>query len=383
MPLNAATVIDVRFGGFAVRARLVQIESSPLRTPIDPRRVWWFAASVALHLACLAALSRALPPPPVNDGITQDQLDTMRRLLVAGEATLSNPDPPLVHHAAAREPLTRTAAGDERAKGAAPVDPGAAEAQATARRATAPVLSHSPEGDSAPRAVEVAEARSFGAAGLLQGLKVEGEGDAPIWEHALAAASAHAEETKAMFGPDRIEDWGSGGLLLSGVGRGGGGKVGDGKAGAGKAVSLEIAILSEMLVRARATFARGAIVKGPHTHPRLGPAAPLDQVPSMPLPRDTVARLARANAGRFSACQSLGPRQDPGAAAGAVDVAFVIEPTGDVSEAHDAGGDVADDAIRACVASVFFTLKFPAQARRPRQPMAFRVVLPSAVRAAP
>jgi hypothetical protein len=97
-------------------------------------------------------------------------------------------------------------------------------------------------------------------------------------------------------------------------------------------------------------------VHGEHRQgPSLGKPA---EFPSRRVPAGVIDSVVKANAGRIQMCLALGTRRDP-ALAGEVDVRFVIGATGEVVEAHDAGGELADLDVRRCLVRTFASLSFP------------------------
>jgi hypothetical protein len=76
------------------------------------------------------------------------------------------------------------------------------------------------------------------------------------------------------------------------------------------------------------------------------------------LPAEVVQRIVRQNFGRFRACYEAGLRGDP-SLQGRVSVKFVIDRSGAVATAQDAGSDIPDRAVIQCVVSGFLNLSFP------------------------
>jgi hypothetical protein len=76
------------------------------------------------------------------------------------------------------------------------------------------------------------------------------------------------------------------------------------------------------------------------------------------LPTEVVQRIVRQNFGRFRLCYENGLRTTP-TLRGRVSVKFVIDRSGAVSTAADAGSDLADRAVIACIVHAFENLSFP------------------------
>jgi hypothetical protein len=75
--------------------------------------------------------------------------------------------------------------------------------------------------------------------------------------------------------------------------------------------------------------------------------------------REAIIRVVRKKQPEMRKCYEAGLARDP-KLQGRVVVKFVVETTGKVSSAEDAGSDLPDTATVACVASVFRTMVFPA-----------------------
>jgi hypothetical protein len=76
------------------------------------------------------------------------------------------------------------------------------------------------------------------------------------------------------------------------------------------------------------------------------------------IPADVIQRIVRQNQGRFRACYLSGLIRNP-SLEGRVAVRFVIDRSGAVSVATDAGSDLPDAQVAACVVRSFYTLSFP------------------------
>jgi len=149
------------------------------------------------------------------------------------------------------------------------------------------------------------------------------------------------------------ESYGVGGLGLSGTGEmGGGSGVGVGVGGVG-------------------TIGNGIGGPGPggfgHGHGHLGGThvphanAPREGTPEFNgrMPKEVIQRIVRQNFGRFRLCYQDGLRVDPNLT-GRVQVKFVIDRTGAVSLAQDAGGSELPGNVVQCVVRGFNNLSFPA-----------------------
>lgn len=76
------------------------------------------------------------------------------------------------------------------------------------------------------------------------------------------------------------------------------------------------------------------------------------------LPPETIQRVVRSNMGRFRACYEESLRPQP-SLQGRVTTKFAIARDGTVPFAVDAGSDVPDTALIACIDCAFESLSFP------------------------
>jgi hypothetical protein len=76
------------------------------------------------------------------------------------------------------------------------------------------------------------------------------------------------------------------------------------------------------------------------------------------LPADVIQRVVRMNFGRFRQCYETGLRSDP-SLRGRVVTKFVIARDGSVPLAQDAGSDLPNAQVNACVVRGFQSLSFP------------------------
>lgn len=241
----------------------------------------------------------------------------------------------------------------QRAKGdAAPGD-----AESADRRAAAP-----------PSGVEVDSleaAREFGMAGLLRAANSAAQPNAGAspWgsDDAFSAMGG-------MLGRSLGESEGTSGLSLSGIGEGGGG-LGEG-IGLGRIGTI-----------GHTGGLPGVGTGGTGTSPGIGLGAiwtgswdNLSRAPRSPtvrwsgwrcacgvsgrLPPEAVRRIVRQNFGRFRACYQDGLKRNP-ALTGRVSTSFVIGRDGAVSSVGDAGSDLPDAGVQACVRRAFYGLSFP------------------------
>jgi hypothetical protein len=353
--LGDGELVEIALGSFVIRARRVEMEALP-RAKSAREGPGGLALSFVLHVACLLGL--AVQPPPETG--FEAQRGVMQRLLAASDARELEPvksAPPARGGASTRD---REHAVD--ASAGARVPPAA----------VAPSREHAKKDKALPArggaAARLAEARGFGMIALLADAK-----NLPpsAWSdvHPIETDVARVRE---MFAEPVGES--AGGLVLSGIGLAGGGK------GAGIPIT-EVGMLARR-TRERLDDASTAGTEGTFAHvpdTRTAGNATGRRAPPSPIPSAAIERVVHANDGRLRACYAQAQRRKP-SLTGNVVVSFTIAPSGEVSDARDAGGELEDEAVRACVVRTFLGLSFaPSPDGAPR-----KVVYPVAVpRAAP
>ena len=203
----------------------------------------------------------------------------------------------------------------------------------------------------------LAEASHFGIVGLLA--TTQGTGSAPSpWEPRPGDGGSQAS-VRAPRWDDTIADvFSAGGLGLSGTGEGGGGRanaIGLGSMGSlGRGDGTGIGTVEGMggggrgrlggthYVRIRGDGGDGVSINGR-------------------LPPEAIRRIVQQNMGRFRFCYEGGLERRPDLA-GRVVTKFLVGRDGAVVLAVDAGSDLPDPAVVACVVRAFQTLSFPAPA---------------------
>jgi Ca-activated chloride channel family protein len=211
----------------------------------------------------------------------------------------------------------------------------------------------------------LANAQEFGMIGMLN-TGAGGEPNAPAapWGRdtstaasaAAPAAAAPANDALSargnMWGDSVGDSLGAGGLGLAAVGEGGGGR-GDGIGlgnvgtlghGAGTGVGQGFGNGHGKLGGAHATSAPSLRQGATQVNGRLPP--------------EVIQRIVRQNFGRFRLCYENGLRSNPNLQ-GRVSVKFVIDRSGAVSTASDAGSDLPDTGTVGCVVRSFGNLSFP------------------------
>jgi hypothetical protein len=186
----------------------------------------------------------------------------------------------------------------------------------------APFTPPDPTGNAAPKAPE----------------RANNDADSPDAVDRLAIVTNDDATTarRRMFGDTIGEAFGAGGLGLSGVGEGGGGRgegLGIGTIGSG-GQGLGGGSTSTPSLREGAVQVTGR------------------------LPPEVIRRIVRQNFGRFRLCYENGRRGNPGLQ-GRVSTKFVIDRSGAVASAIDAGSNLPSSSTVACVVRGFGNLSFP------------------------
>jgi hypothetical protein len=191
---------------------------------------------------------------------------------------------------------------------------------------------------------QVARAEDVGSFGMVSLLRSSSSGAAPSsWPD----PPVEPRRRSIFLLADSIEDAAGGaGLSLSSAGVGGAGPV-------GPAVGARSAItdLAPGLADAKAHRLRDHVARG---------AAKAENR----LPGDTIQSIVRANVGHVEECYGSGLRENP-ALEGRVVVKFVVGGAGSVLVATDAGSDLPDATVVACVVRVLDALAFPASGGGP------------------
>ncbi|MBX3190613.1 MAG: AgmX/PglI C-terminal domain-containing protein [Labilithrix sp.] len=205
---------------------------------------------------------------------------------------------------------------------------------------------------------ERALAEKFGMIGLLATSSMDPNAPASPW-----ATEYHGSDDKSAWGKmygQSIDDSFGGGLGLWGTGEGGGGEGkgigvdrvgtvgggggGPGKWGIGKGDK-------DGMGNGHGPGNGGHVAKAPQLrNPTIDTNGRL--------PAEVIQRIVRQNFGRFRLCYEAGLRGNP-ALSGRVSTKFVIGRDGAVNQASDAGSDLPDQQVVACIVRSFNSLSFP------------------------
>jgi hypothetical protein len=207
---------------------------------------------------------------------------------------------------------------------------------------------------------ERALAADFGMIGIL-GASANVDPNAPASKWATSPVGNETHSAMGNMFSANIDDAAGTGLSLTGTGEGGGGNglgvgfdhvntVGGGGGGTGK-FGLGPGDKGGMGI-GHGPGGGGHTVKVPLLRP-------MDLTSNGRLPAEVIQRIVRQNFGRFRNCYETALRTNPGLH-GRVATKFVIGRDGAVNQSSDAGSDLPDQNVVACVVRSFNTLSFPA-----------------------
>jgi len=369
---ETALPLDVDYGPFHVALRAVPAgRPTPLGAfaRLKDSALGGVGTSFVMHAVIVGSLALFLPSLTDDDDvfIARDRIEMMQKYLAgAAERERESIDDDTQARDAAREsqPAGKQATGEAGLMGreSAPKTNAHWSAQGHA----------TPQDATLAREHELTLAREFGLVGLLATSSLS-DPDAPIAPWGSFPNGADPESHMgAMWGPDPGENFGLGGLSLSGVGEGG---CLPGMPNCGQGVGL-----TGMGDLGRGLHDGHGDCVGPNCGPGNGmghghgpmPGGHVPRSPKMRLcgetacgfettgriPPEVIQRIVRQNAGRYRACYELGLRNNP-SLNGHVRVKFVIDRDGAVSMSQDSGSDLPDETVRNCVVKSFYSLAFP------------------------
>ena len=374
-PARVALAVDeeatVLFGPFEV---VVSAQGEPSRSK---RRIaggaWAHTAFVAAVHAGLLFLGSRAALASQTESAPDPNVDAMRAYLAAADERSSAADTLREGtHGEQTENRADGRAGNGKTGGGERHEGDAGKAGATTSRAHQGhwgATAKDAKSTSLTAAEAVAEARSFGMAGVLAAMNgddaqtdsagVPLRGDESPWGSADAFAAVGS-----MLGRSVGESEGMGGLALTGIGEGGGGDgLGIGLGGIGTIGHTDgfAGIGTGGAGTARRGFGFASRDSLGRSHRVSAPwfrSWGCCVGVSGRLPPEIVRRVIRSNFGRFRACYEDGLRRNP-ALEGRVTTNFVIGRDGSVSNVSDGGSDIGDKAVTSCVIRAFYGLSFP------------------------
>ncbi len=306
------------------------------------------------HAAIVASLAMFMPKMDTNDndGLDRDQMMLMQKFLNASAQRETGQEP--------KTPAEGEAAGGgstgERHQG----PEGAAGTDKPVVKPGHMAIKGNEDKSQLSRRDELKVAQEFGMAGLLASAAlVDPDAPASPWMKDPVKGSSVKSAMGDMFSTD-IGDATGTGLGLWGTGEGGGGNgagvgldhvntIGGGGGGSGPS-GLGPGDKSGIGI-GHGPGGNGHVAVAPKLRPGVTES-------NGRLPAEVIQRIVRQNFGRFRLCYEAGLRGNPGLS-GRVATKFVIGRDGAVMQSSDAGSDLPDQQVIACVVRSFNALSFP------------------------
>jgi len=355
-------VAEIAIGRFALRFSLVaagkKVKKPLLAGLFNNDGMKGVLGSAVAHGMLIAAVAAFMPGlnKTDNDDIDHDQLVLMQTLIDSAaqkeEERLHPPDA----NGSSDSPAPGDTLKNPEAAGAPgtagkpePVtNPGRMASQGDARREDATLA----------REHEKEMARNFGLAGMLSAF--DSDPNAPVVPWGSVNNGADSQSAMgSLFGSTIGDATGTGGLGLWGNDQGGGGTANI--IGLGGLNGLGNYGTCPPGAKCDGIGNRVGLLPGNHA-----PTAPRIRMPQTmstngKLDPIVIQRIIQQNSGRFRQCYEMGLRGNP-SLEGHVGVKFIIDRSGAVSTAVDAGSTIADRSVSACVVRSFTSLSFPAPA---------------------
>ncbi|MFO0677152.1 MAG: AgmX/PglI C-terminal domain-containing protein [Polyangiaceae bacterium] len=316
-----------------------------------------FATSATLHVALLATFAFFLPRLGADDveELGRDQILLMQKLLNASAE-------------ADRERTESTAEAGADVRDGSPNSGGAASRGDSGKMGREQPVERSGHwtqaGDARPSDVTLSrervihEVRTEGMIGLLASMAIADPNGPVVPFGTIPNGADKTSNSGDFWSPDPGGAFGVG-AGLSGTGEGGGGRAD------GIGVN-DVGDLGKSLSRRNGPGDPGGL-GGRHGslasmpgHTVKSPSMHFDPNVSVTgrLPAEVIQRIVRLSQGRYIACYQSGLRSNP-SLEGRVAVRFLISKDGDVAVARDAGSDLPDANVRACIVRAFESLSFP------------------------
>lgn len=355
LPLTRGTSVKLQLADFEFRVAAVAAgkpAEKGLAAATDWRAISFFGLSSGFVGSIVATMAFFMPTLADSEelDVDQNQLYLMQQYLVAAaerEKEATPTEQVADENADDREGGTGTRARGEEGSMGNP------NSRAVNRRYAVAGRKDNPDPHLA-RTAALEEARHFGTIGLLNA-GLAGDPNAPTapWGRDESLGTDEVSYRGNMWGDQLGDAAGSGGLGLSGIGEGGGG-IGEGVGlgavgglghGLGTGDGQGIGI------------GHGRLGRGHSTRPPSRMRPGITQV-SGRLPPEVIQRIVRQNYGRFRTCYEQGLARNPNLE-GRVQVRFVIDREGMVSNVQNGGSDLPDSGVTSCVMGAYYGLTFP------------------------
>jgi hypothetical protein len=351
LALGAGDRAEIVLGEF----RIAVLADLPQTMPRAPRSPSTALGGVALAAVMhLTALGLAAQEARADVDREEERTSTLRGLLASAEVRARGNDTVLQDGTGKGEsaevndmPGDGRAGGGARARGEAGKMGDRLARPDVAKRFAIPAFDKR-SAPSASRAKVLADASQFGVIGLLgQGPAAPSAPFAADVSHLAGRLAANG----ALWGRDLGASSGAGGLELSGTGEGGGGRT--------ESIGLGSAGTLGHTSGRQGTWLGGRGSRPPRKERpavvRYGDGTSV----SSRYPPEAIRHVIRHNFGLFRGCYQKGLLRNPNLQ-GRVSVRFVIDRDGSVRSAEDAGSDLPDREVVACVVRGFYALHFSA-----------------------
>jgi pSer/pThr/pTyr-binding forkhead associated (FHA) protein len=355
LPLTQGTKLSIELADFVIRVAAVNA-GKPCKKGLAAGVDWTSSSYFAMALGAVGGLVAAMAffTPTLAEAedsdVDQDQLYLMQQYMVsiAERERESNPtDAVAEHDADNREGGTGTRAKAEEGAMGSPTS------RATNHRYAVAGRRDNPDPHLA-REAALRDAKVFGLIGLLNS-GIAGDPNAPTapWGGDNSLGTDAVSYKGNMWGDDLGEAFGANGLGLSGLGEGGGGRgegiglgtIGGLGNGAGLGDGQGFGNGNGRLGRAHKTKAPSSM--------RIGKTEVSGR-----LPPEVIQRIVRQNYGRFRMCYEQGLARNPNLE-GRVQVRFVINREGLVTNVQNGGSDLPDSGVTSCIIGAYYGLSFP------------------------
>jgi hypothetical protein len=315
---------------------------------LEPAGFFYTGSSFLLHAGVMALFAFFMPRMGVDDDAAadRDNIVAMTKLLNASAAREQTQD--VVQAGASQVEVARGSSA-----AAARGDAGSTGVARAARAGRYAI--EGPKDNPDPhfaREVLLSEASMFGAVELLGSMAgSEPRSLSARWGRDTASGADDESALGHIFG-DTIDD---------AVGAGGLDGLGPGEGGGGHADSIGLLDMEGLRRGPGGPESGIGVGRAPHGRTHTATASPVREeltTVNGHLRPEVIQRVVRQNFGRFRFCYEAALRANPGLQ-GRVVVKFAIDRSGAVALSTDAGSDLSDPAVTACVVRAFADLSFP------------------------
>jgi hypothetical protein len=354
LELRSGQVAEVSMAKFSLRFGVVAAPKRLAAAALDTNGLRGVFGSAVLHAMAIAAFAAYMPSLGANDAdtIDADRLALMQHMLDAS-----------AQREIEQQPEDTSGAAQGGSSGDPLKGPQAQGPAGTAGTTTATTQGRraiqgdaKPEDATASREQMRDAVRNSEFLGMISML-APSDPNAPTLPWGTVQNGSDSQSAMgSLFGPTIADAMGNGGL----------GPLGDDEGGGGHAKNIGLdgfhGLSGPGTCPPGATCdgiggGRGGLPKG-HPPATFTMRTPIARVNGR-LDPIVIQRVIQLNSGRFRSCYASGLRTNP-ELAGSVRVKFIIDRSGGVSTAVDAGSAIPDASVASCVVRTFTSLSFPA-----------------------